>query len=144
MTCSQLQVTSSGEIRLTLPNQKPRNIGWFSDSGDTFHCQRNPAKHLHYKSESYGFNYELLRDGMFVWVFVHLPFNELLVTSRSHILQRGSFLHFKNEGFERQIFLPLTEFGIDKARETEKGLKDREVKSAQQNLFPMEQVGEAA
>ena len=144
MTCSQLQVTYSGEIRLTLPNQKPRNIGWFSDSGDTFHCQRNPAKHLHYKSESYGFNYELLRDGMFVWVFVHLPFNELLVTSRNYILQRGSFLHFKNEGFERQIFLPLTEFGIDKARETEKVLKEREVRNAQQNLFPLGQVGEAA
>ena len=135
METSNIRVAQSGEIRLTLPNQKPRNIGWFSDSGDTFHCQRNPAKHLHYKSESYGFNYELLRDGMFVWVFVHLPFNELLITSRNHILEKGSFLHFKNEGFERQIFLPLTEFGIDRARETEKGLRERVAENAQQNLF---------
>ena len=135
METTQLRVTDSGEIRLTLPNQKPRNIGWFSDSGDTFHCQRNPAKHLHYKSESYGFNYELLRDGNFVWVYVHLRFNELLVTSRNHILEKGSFLHFANKGFERQIFLPLTEFGIDKARETEKQLKERQAENAQQNLF---------
>jgi len=139
METKNLGVTSSGEIRLTLPNQKPRNIGWFSDSGDAFHCQRNPAKHLHYKSGSYGFNHELLRDGKFVWVFVHLPFNELLVTSRNHILEKGSFLHFKSCGFERQIFLSLAEFGIDKARETEKRLKERETGSAQQNLF-----GEAA
>ncbi len=139
METTQLRVSDSGEIRLTLPNQKPRNIGWFNDNGDTFHCQRNPAKHLHYKSESYGFNYELLRDGIFVWVIVHLPFNELLVTSRNHILSKGSFLHFANKGFERQIFLPLTEFGIDKARETEKQLKERQAEDAQQNLF-----GEAA
>ncbi len=139
MDTSNIQVTRSGEIRLTLPNRKPRNIGWFDDSGDAFHCQRNPAKHLHYKSESYGFNYELLRDGIFVWVVVHLPFNELLVTSRNHILEKGSFLHFASQGFERQIFLPLTEFGIDKARETEKQLKEREAGNPQQNLF-----GEAA
>ena len=139
MEASNLWVTPSGEIRLQLPNQKPRNIGWFSDSGDTFHCQRNPAKHLHYKSQSYGFNFELLRDGNFFWVIIHLPFNELLVTSRIHILEKGSFLHFADKGFERQIFLPLTEFGIDKARETEKRLKEREAGNAQQNLF-----GEAA
>ena len=139
METTHLRVTDSGEIRLTLPNQKPRNIGWLNDSGDTFHCQRNPTKHLHYKSHSYGFNFELLRDGNFVWVIIHLPFNEVLVTSRNHILEKGSFLHFKNEGFERQIFLPLIEFGIDKARETEKQLKERETLSLQQNLF-----GEAA
>lgn len=139
MEASNLWVTPSGEIRLQLPNQKPRNIGWFSDSGDTFHCQRNPAKHLHYKSQSYGFNFELLRDGNFFWVIIHLPFNELLVTSRVHILEKGSFLHFADKGFERQIFLPLTEFGIDKARETEKRLKEREAGSLQENLF-----GEAA
>ena len=135
METTQLRVTDFGEIRLTLPNQKPRNIGWLNDSGDSFHSQRNPAKHLHYKSDSYGFNYELLRDGNFVWVIIHLPFNKLLVTSRNHILEKGSFLHFANKGFEKQIFLPLTEFGIDKARETEKRLKERDVRSAQQNLF---------
>ncbi len=139
METTQLRVTNSGEIRLSLPNQKPRNIGWFNNSGDTLHLQRNPAKHLHYKSESYGFNHELLRDGNFTWVFVHLPFNGLLVTTRNHILEKGSFLHFKHKGFEKQIFLPLTEFGIDKARETEKQLKEQEARNTQQNLF-----GEAA
>jgi hypothetical protein len=34
METTQLKVTLSGEIRLTLPNQKARNIDWFNESGD--------------------------------------------------------------------------------------------------------------
>jgi hypothetical protein len=135
METTNIRVTQSGEIRLALPNQKPRNIGWFSENGDTFHCQRNPAKHLHYKSESYGFNFELLKDGSFVWVYIHLPFGGLLITSRNHILKNGSFLHFNKVGFEKQIFLSLSEFGIDRARETEKQLVKQNVKTTQQTLF---------
>lgn len=139
MEALNVRVNTSGEIRLMLPNQKPRNIGWFSDSGDTFHCQRNPAKHLHNITESFGFNHELLRDGSFKWIVVHLPFGQQLITSRTHVLQKGFFQHYKQQHFERQLFLHLADFGIDRARETEKRLKERQAQNGQQNLF-----GEAA
>ncbi len=139
MESSHLRVTHSGEIRLTLPNQKPRNIGWFSDSGEIFHTQRNPAKHLHNLSKSFGFNHELLRDGHFKWIVVHLPLGEQLITSRNHVLTTGFFQHYKKQYFERQMFLHLADFGMERAQETEKQLKEREARNAQQNLF-----GEAA
>lgn len=135
MEASNIRVTQSGEIRLALPNQKPRNIGWFNENGDTFHCQRNPAKHLHLSSHSYGFNYELLRDGNFSRVIVHLPFGEQLETTRKHILEKGFFLYFKQQGFEKQRFLSLSDFGKEKAEQTTKELMQKYVKDTQQNLF---------
>lgn len=139
METSNIRVTQSGDIRLYLPNQKPRTIGWLSDDGKTFHTQRNPAKHCHHDSNSYGFNYELLRDGNFSRVVVHLPFGEQLETTRQHILEKGFFLYFKEQGFEKQRFLSLSEFGKEKAEQTENHLKKQQAIENQQNLF-----GEAA
>ncbi|MDD8018603.1 MAG: hypothetical protein PHP42_09540 [Bacteroidota bacterium] len=135
METSNIRVTQSGEIFLYLPNQKPKKIGWFNENGDTFHTQRNPAKHFHRNSNSYGFNYELLRDGNFSRVVVHLPFGEHLETSREHILENGFFLYFKEQGFEKQRFLALSEFGKEKSEEREKRLREREAKDNQQTLF---------
>jgi hypothetical protein len=139
MEPSNIYITPSREVRLFLPNQKPRNIGWLSEDGYTFHTQRNPEKHYHRQSESVGFNYELLRDGSFHWVVVHLPYGKELVTTRNHILEKGIFLHFKQRGFEKQRFLPLTEFGIEKAQATESRQDKRRFEHTQKNLF-----GEAA
>jgi len=135
METSNIRITQKGEVHLVLPNQKPRNIGWFSDNGNTFHTQRNPAKHLHRNSNSYGFNYELLRDGNFSRVIVHLPFGGLLETTRIHILKKGGFLHFKVRGYERQRFLALSDFGREKAIQTENLLTPIQPKASQQNLF---------
>ena len=83
METSNIHITPSPEVRLSLPNQKPRNIGWLSEDGLTFHTQRNPEKHFHHQTESIGFNYELLRDGSFHWIVVHLPYGKELITTRN-------------------------------------------------------------
>lgn len=135
METSNIYITPSREVRLSLPNQKPRNIGWLSEDGQTFHTQRNPAKHYYRNSDSYGFNYELLRDGSFFFVNVHLPFGEVLQTTRNHILNKGFFLFFKQQGYEKQKHLALTQFGKEKAEQTEKELMQKQAKKSQQNLF---------
>lgn len=135
METSNIRVTQTGEIRLYLPNQKPRKIGWFSNDGNTFHTERNPTKHLHRNSHSYGFNFELLRDSNFTNVVVHLPFGEILETTREYILENGLFLYFKEQGFEKQRFLVVDDFGKEKAEQFERELKQKYVKETQQNLF---------
>ncbi len=135
METTNIRVSQSGEIFLVLPNQKPRRIGWLNENGDTFHTQRNPVKHFHRSSKSYGFNYELLRDGNFSRVIVHLPFGEQLETTRTQIMEKGFFLYFKEQGFEKQRFLSLSEFGKEQAEQTEKRLKQQQAKDNQQNLF---------
>jgi len=133
-----IAVTSTGRVFLTLPGKdyKPRReIGSLSEDGQTFHCERNPERHLFHQFNAYGFNHELMRDGRFVWVVVHLPFSSQLVTSRNHILAKGMFLNFQKNKLERQIFLPVSEFGIEKARQSEKQLTLERSQQMQCNLF---------
>ncbi len=111
---SQITIADSGNVYWESDTRK-RCIGKLV--GDTFHCERIPERHLHRKSQAYGFNYELMRGGSFKYVAVHLPFGETILTRREYILRRGFFLKF--EGFEKQIFLKLADFGLDKAREPE-------------------------
>jgi len=135
METSNIHITPSREVRLSLPNQKPRIIGWLSEDGQIFHTQRNPEKHFHHQSNSVCFNFELLRDGNFKWIIVHLPFGKELLTTRNHILEIGFFLYFKKQGFEKQKALNLLDFGIEKAQVTESHLREKQFKNCQQNLF---------
>jgi hypothetical protein len=110
----------AGTVLLSLPNEaRTREIGWFEDHGTSFHCKRIPEKHLHRKTQSYGFNYHFFTDSSFRLVVVHFPSGHNLTTTRLHVLRHGRLLHFKEQGFEKQIFLPVSEFGIEKALETE-------------------------
>lgn len=106
---SQIEITSSGIVNWH-DGKQSRNIGWII--GTTFHCERLPTKHLHRKSNAYGFNYELLKGSSFTTIIIHLPFGKFLQTSRETVLRKGFFMQFS--GFEKQIFLKVNDFGIDK------------------------------
>lgn len=83
--------------------------------GDTFFCMRIRDKHLFRKNESYGFNINIIEQ-------LGVDFIELYEDSGVFkfpvdvLRQFGDYLHFKDEGFERQLFLPL--LVIDKYRYT--------------------------
>lgn len=64
------------------------------------------AKHLLRKADSYGFNYEMLTTAKKCNKVKLLSAEGLFDIPIEIILQKGSFLWFKTEGFERQIFLP--------------------------------------
>ena len=65
-------------------------------------------------NKSVGFNYSALKmlDEFYPqFRFVHIKYAGLIKrASIKDILTRGSFLHFKKEGFERQLFFPIMEF----------------------------------
>jgi hypothetical protein len=110
----EIKITKRGHVLLYLPNQsRPRSIGRIK--GDTFHTERNEKRHVH-KQHSIGFNYKVMKTGNFTFVTVHiLPFGPDLQTTREQVLRRGKIFHFKKQGFERQIFLPIHEFGLQRA-----------------------------
>ncbi|MCL5020498.1 MAG: hypothetical protein M1339_02295 [Bacteroidetes bacterium] len=60
----QIQTRKDGRVFLLLPNEtRAREIGWISNGGKTFECERNPGKHLYRKLNAYGFNYFFLENG---------------------------------------------------------------------------------
>src|SRR5208283_5263952 len=96
-------VSPSGNVFLTLPGKEYKSHRCLGQIiGDKFHCERNPGRHLFRQfGGSYGFNYELMRDGSFVFVVVHLAFCGELVTTRQHLLKIGQFWNFKKNKLEK-------------------------------------------
>jgi hypothetical protein len=94
-------------LRLASTNET-RRIGTINLATKTIDMERTRAIHLFRKTNSYGFNHELLKKSiLFDKVRLRDDFQEWLIP-KDFILQNGSFLNFKNHGgFELQIFLPL-------------------------------------
>ena len=88
---------------------RTRNLGYITIDDGTLHVKRSRAKHLHNASRSYGFNYEVLTNDLFAVKQVHLTedISAEYVFPTHMIKEYGSFLHFKEQGFELQRFLPL-------------------------------------
>ena len=85
--------------------QKHRRIGVINIERKTIEVRRNKDKHLMRVNNSYGFNHKLLEDAkLFDKVRLIDEVDEWLIP-KDWILKNGSFLHFKNVGFERQIFV---------------------------------------
>jgi hypothetical protein len=89
---------------------KQKRIGTFDANSKTLYLERTKSKHLHKQSNSYGINSEMLeaialqcdvvvmteKDGKNTYKYT-LPFFELM--------RNRFFLHFKSQGYERQIFI---------------------------------------
>lgn len=83
-----------------------RNIGTVVPESDWFHVTRE-SEHLLRKANAYGFNYQII--SMFRKyrnVLLTAPEGNFLIPM-DEILTYGSFLWFKEQGFERQIFFTL-------------------------------------
>jgi hypothetical protein len=88
-------------------NKGGRNIGRVRLADRVLEVVRNRDKHLLRKAKSYGFNEYVMRTAKtFDSVELQDDYGTYLVP-RQLILNMGSYLHFKDEGFERQLFLPL-------------------------------------
>jgi hypothetical protein len=75
---------------------------------NTLIMKRSSKKHLHIKMNGYGFNYLLLSTAEKV---EHIC---LIIDNKkeyhfpiSTVLDKGEFLYFKQQGFEKQIFLNI-------------------------------------
>lgn len=87
----------------------PRKLGRINTSTNTLIVDRKRAKHLHLKSNSYGFNHSLLAQATrFDKVQINDETGSYIATVED-ILTNGKFLFFKQVGFEKQIFYPINQ-----------------------------------
>lgn len=106
---NKLILTVKGNVFLKLKNEKrKRKLGVINRAKKIFIIKRNRQKHLHRKTNSYGFNHHIISKAK--------TFDKILLKDEygeyqfpiSKILDHGkTFLHFMQKGFELQIFLPL-------------------------------------
>jgi hypothetical protein len=108
-----------------------RHIATLDKSGQGTLLINRKEKHLHRKTNSLGINHQLLTDESipFMWIVINYAGHKL-VTSRLYFLTHGSCYKFGD--WDLQCFLPLSEFGLKKAKEFE----ERQV--IQGNLFERE------
>lgn len=98
-----------GKVGLWLETeQRDRNLGVIKEK--TLFVKRDSEKHLHRKSNSYGFNYNLLKMLKLFDKIVLTEDNEnMYVMPKDIILNMGKVMYFKNSedgnSFEVQIFL---------------------------------------
>ena len=116
---AHLTQTSGGKIFQTLPgkNYKPRRLIGELRS-DELHVDRDPEKHFMRAVQGYGFSYDLIKRTDFKILVVHLPY-DTLYTTKKYLLKHGRFLNFQKNKLEKQIFLPVCEFGLERARQWE-------------------------
>ena len=114
---------NGNEIRIsTLNNEKRielklkgedrrRKIGVINTQSQTMVCTRTKEKHLHILADAYGFNHYVLSTAT--------TFKDIILIEKrvaegriltyrikvADILEFGFYMEFKNEGFEKQIFI---------------------------------------
>lgn len=108
MTIEEDKMFVSRIIRLqTNGSDYKRKIGVINLQGRFLFIRRVRAEHLHKKSNSYGFNHHILANATkFDKIKLADDFGTY-VFPVSLVLEQGKFLHFKQQGFERQLFLDL-------------------------------------
>lgn len=96
-------------LYLTLSGKRwKRDIGYIDRKSKTLHVLRDRNKHLHWKTNSYGFNHTVLNKTQ---LFDKVLLKDQEATFRipkDEILAKGRYLYFSEQGFERQVFLPLS------------------------------------
>jgi len=99
-----------GSIFLKLRSEsKKRNLGNLIIKDRSFHIIRDSGKHYHYKSKSYGFNWNIINDAELGIKSIHLIVDkkDKYVIPKTILDTYGKFLNFKQQGFELQKFLPF-------------------------------------
>lgn len=122
------------QVQLNL-NFQTRYIGKLDISGEGTFLTNRKQKHVFRKLNALGINSELLHDSNIPFKYIRISFTDEsgikknLETTREYFLRKGTTFQFGLKGFELQIFLPICEFGINKAIQLEKQL------GVQENLF---------
>jgi hypothetical protein len=100
----------SANIYLKLASEKRRRlIGAYHYGDNTLYVRRDSSKHILHTNRSFGFNWDILNEPIFNIKEVHLTVDD----SRTYLLPKhfmlnyGSFLNFKKQGFELQKFIPF-------------------------------------
>lgn len=110
----------NGNVFLKLvKEEKQRKLGVIDYNSRTFITRRKPS-HLFKKSNSYGFNDSLLATAT--------QFDQILLKEKgghyiipvTTVMEKGKYMNFLQQGFERQIFLSLDEIEKYKIKKPKK------------------------
>ena len=106
-------------ITLHLKGKKAgRSIGRVRLADRVLEVSRKRSKHLMLKANAYGFNEYVLREAK---KFDRIELTDEYGTylfSRQLVIDMGRYLHFKEEGFEKQLFLSLNIITNHKVQDT--------------------------
>ncbi len=96
-------------LHLASENKK-RELGVVIEAKKTFRINRDPDKHLFRKNNSYGFNEYVIRTAKkFDTIHLIEKGGDEYLFPKDLVLEKGDYLHFKTEGFERQLFVKLSD-----------------------------------
>jgi len=111
-------------IRLESERHK-RHIGRINKQTRTMHIERSEDMHILKKANAYGFNHYILKSAQtFDFIALHEDKGKRVYKiDREWMLRDGQFLFFKQQGFERQIF--LTKEWLEHYEVTDKQLKEK-------------------
>jgi len=118
LVIKQNQKTIAVFLQLQAEKNRKRRIGVVTKSTKTFFVKRERDKHLFIKGNAYGFNdYVLKNQTSFdkVALFDGIEHWKIPV---QFIIENGKYLMFKQQGFERQLFVSLEQ--IEKFKISEK------------------------
>ena len=106
---NKLITTVKGNVILKLVKEKrQRKLGVINRAKRIFTIKRKRAKHLHRKTNSYGFNHHLIsRAKTFDTILLKDEYGEYTFPVSKILAHGKTFMHFLQQGFELQIFLPL-------------------------------------
>lgn len=119
-----LQIKSNDKLiflRLYLKGEsKGRDIGTVTKSTRTIAMRRTRSKHLFKKLNAYGFNDYVLRNQSSVdWVRLSDDLGNHWKIPVNFILDSGTYLNFKGQGFELQRFVSLDDLEQFRVRDEE-------------------------
>lgn len=122
----QITVQKNGRVLLILPEKDfkcVRQIGYIRDR--TF-CTTKKPEHLYKKLNAFGLCYKLLSEGGVYFDKIKIEYGfKVLETTREFYLAHGEFKHYQNNDLEKQIFLPLEQYGMEKVKAWENGKLER-------------------
>ncbi len=111
---------SKGWLSVSIKLEKDvrlREIGKVNLKERFIEIKRNKLKHLFRKNNSYGFNEHLIKTGKTFDKIKLIDDGGTYVFPKSEILEKGKYLFFKEQGFEKQLFLPLEEINKFKVQD---------------------------
>jgi len=110
---NKLQIKQNDKLiilTLLLKDDKPRRIGTVTKSTRTIEMKRKRGVHLFRKGNAYGFCHYVLNNQTTVdWVRLSDDTGGHWKIPVKFILDNGRFLFFKEQGFEKQLFVSLEE-----------------------------------
>lgn len=114
-----INILSNGNVKLAL-HSKTVFIGKIAN--DCYTKKIKPELHRFNKTNSIGFNFQLLDEGKFKFIRVLSDDGNIYETTRNYVLNFGKVQTFFKSGNEKQIFLSIDEFGLDRALQYERTL----------------------